>query len=83
MSWLATGTPIATPRPSDTSTRTGGTGRPSSAAASGMQERVLWGDYLALELLRLRKIDIELLTYVREEYLEKIANNTGGGAIAF
>lgn len=44
-------------------------------------ERVLWGDFLALQLLRLRKVDFDFLKDLREEYLEMIAANPRAGGI--
>lgn len=44
-------------------------------------ERVLWGDFLALQLLRLRKVDFEFLKDLREEYLEMISANPSGGGL--
>jgi len=46
-------------------------------------ERVLWGDFLALQLLRLRRVDFELLQDLREEYLDLIAANQEGGGVSW
>jgi len=43
------------------------------------EHRVLWGDFLALHLLRMRKVDFELLKDLREEYLETIATGDHRG----
>merc|ERR1712217_282583 len=46
-------------------------------------ERVMWGDFLALQVLRLRRVDFELLKDLREEYLEMIASSQENGGMTW
>jgi hypothetical protein len=55
----------------------------SSTDRNPCGERVLWGDFLALQLLRLRKVDFELLKDLREEYLEMASKNQETGGLSW
>lgn len=71
--------------PAPVQAQDGGRNRVARSPDTGVRnvsgERVLWGDFLALQMLRLRKVDFELLKDLREEYLELIAANPENGGV--